>query len=702
MGPHYNEHVRTRQVPLDQLSVRYVKGVGPARAERLKRLGIHTVEDALLAVPRRYEDRSHLAPIHTLRPGQLATVRGQVVSTSFRRAQGGRPIVEAAVSDSTGIISCRWFNQPYLAQQLHVGDELILYGQLEPSHRLQLVHPEIERVDGQRGEETGDASLHMGRIVPVYSLTEGITQRWFRRMIQTLLTQYAGQLDEVLPESLRKRHQLQPLAWSIQYIHFPESWETLQQAQWRLVFEELFLMQVRLALRRARLLARKKPQRYQPEGALTTQFLRRLPFALTHSQQQVLKELVSDLCKPSPMLRLLQGDVGCGKTVVAALLMAIAVQSGYQAALMAPTELLAEQHHGVLSAYFEPLRVKVRLMSQQIGASQRKSLLEEIGKGTVGIVVGTHALIESSVSFKNLALVVIDEQHKFGVVQRSALARKATTPDVLVMTATPIPRTLALSLYGDLTCSTITELPPGRLPIRTLLLDESQRAEAYRIIRDELRQDRQGYVVYPLIDAHNRRELKAATQMARHLQTDVFPNSRVALLHGQMRPATQQSVMRGFADGQIHLLVSTVIVEVGLDIPNATVMLIEHPEQFGLAQLHQMRGRIGRGAQPATCLLITQATDDTVRKRLSAFVETADGFRLAEHDLSLRGPGELLGKHQHGWLRFRVADLLRDQAMLELAREEAINLVASDPALARPEVAALKARLGASRGRVRG
>jgi len=401
------------------------------------------------------------------------------------------------------------------------------------------------------------------------------------------------------------------------------------------------------------------------------------------------------------MHRLLQGDVGCGKTIVMTLLIATAVQSGYQVALMAPTELLAEQHARVVDSFLGPLDVSVALLSQGVPVTARKRCLAGIASGKTAVVVGTHALLQRGVAFQRLALVIIDEQHKFGVVQRAHLARKARVPDVLVVTATPIPRTLALSLYGDLEVSTITELPEGRRPITTRWVGEAQRQDLYALIRHELAQGRQGYVVYPLVEEGRasgatgawRANVKAATQMAKHLQAQAFPEFRVGLLHGQMRPNVKDETLQAFARGETHLLVSTVIVEVGLDVPNATIMVIEHPERFGLAQLHQLRGRIGRGTHPATCVVVSDATDDAVRQRLAAFVRTTDGFELAELDLEQRGPGELLGRRQHGWLRFRIANLSRDRVLLESAREEALALMSRDADLSDPSVSALRARL---------
>ena len=524
----------------------------------------------------------------------------------------------------------------------------------------------------------------MGRLVPIYPLTEGLRQQWLRRIVKTALADEALAAHAALPERLRQTHHLPSFEWAVRQLHFPETWEDLEAARRRLIFEELFLMQMVLASRRARFASRRKPQRYQPSGPLVEALRSRLPFPLTLSQQQVVRELVGDLCQPHPMLRLLQGDVGCGKTVVAAMLMAVVAQSGYQTALMAPTELLAEQHARVLRGYFEPIGIAVRLISQGLTAKPRNTVLQDVASGKARVVVGTHALIQGGVRFANLALVIIDEQHKFGVVQRKALVTKANLPDILVMTATPIPRTLALSLYGDLAVSTIAHLPPGRLPVQTVWCREAQRLQAYEDIRQQLRQGRQGYVVYPLIESGVRQDLKDATHMARALRAQIFPEYRVELLHGNMRAKDKDAIMQAFVEGQIHLLVSTVIVEVGLDVPNATIMLIEHPERFGLAQLHQLRGRIGRSGFASTCLLISDTADELAAQRLQAFVETTDGFQLAERDLQLRGPGELLGRRQHGWMRFRLADLSRDAGLLELARGEATAEVAQRPGLMTP------------------
>ncbi len=684
------------QAPLRDTSIRFLKGVGPHRAQQLAQLGISTVEDACYNAPRRYEDRTRFLAVRELRPGLVATVRATILAKGLRRIRGGRTILEVALGDASGRYTGLWFNQPYLDRQLTVGEELICYGRVEPGSKLQMVHPEIERVDD--GEED---LLHMGRIVPIYGLVSGIGQRWLRRVIATALERVTQDIEDPLPEELRQARGWPALPEALRTLHFPSSWDALALAQQRLAFDELLLLQLTLAQRRAKTQAIIKPHVYQLQGPLTEGLRQRIPFTFTASQQRVVEELFADVGQRHPMYRLLQGDVGCGKTIVTIVLMAVAVQSGYQVALMAPTELLAEQHMRVVSDYLKPLGVSVGLLSQSVPSDERARRRAEIASGKIQVVIGTQALIQRGVSFSRLALVIIDEQHKFGVAQRAHLAKKGQVPDVLVLTATPIPRTLALSLYGDLAISTIAELPPGRRPVKTLWLGEAQRDEVYAMIREELVQGRQGYIVYPLVaERATSQELKAASQMAKHLQAEVFPDVRVGLLHGQMKPQDKEQTMQRFLRQELQLLVSTVIVEVGLDIPNATMMVIEHPERFGLAQLHQLRGRIGRGPHPAVCVLISDAQEDSARQRLQAFVQTPDGFQLAEKDLELRGPGELLGRQQHGWLRFRIADLMRDRSLLEEAREEARGLIERDPELADPAMAVLRARLAQFRHRI--
>jgi ATP-dependent DNA helicase RecG len=676
--------VSQAQIPAQ--SIQYQKGVGPHRARRLAGLGIITVEDACYLAPRRYEDRTQFVPIAWLKPGAEATLRARLVVHGLRRTRSRRGLVEARVQDATGTLQLIWFNAPYMERQLQAGQEYIIYGKVEERHPLQMVHPEIEAVSPE------EEALHAGRIVPIYPLTQGVSQRWLRRLIARLVHESAEALEESLPQALLLKHQWPAVADAVRALHAPSSWDELSRARQRLAFEELLVLQLALAQRRARMQAVHKPQHYRVAGPLTEHLLRVLPFELTAAQQRVLHELQADLLRPHPMQRLLQGDVGCGKTVVMVYLMAIAVQSGYQAAVMAPTELLAEQHARNLIKLLEPTGLAVVVLAQGISAAQRRAGLEALAQGRAAVVVGTHALLQEPVQFKNLALVVIDEQHKFGVGQRTQLAHKAEAADVLVMSATPIPRTLALSLYGDLSISTIDALPPGRQPIRTYWIQERHRQRLYQRLRQELQAGRQGYVVYPLVEDRAGLDLKAATQMAQALQLEL-EGFRVGLLHGQMKPKEKEAAMRGFAVGEIHLLVSTVVIEVGIDVPNASIMIIEHAERFGLAQLHQLRGRIGRGQHAALCVLIGEAQSDAARQRLEAFVATADGFVLAEKDLAIRGPGELMGFAQHGWAPFRIADLVRDQAWLETAQREAEALVHADPHGLSAELEPLRRRL---------
>lgn len=677
----------TSQERLHEIPIRYVKGVGPGKAKLLAQLGIETIEDALYYPPKRYEDRSRLSLIRELKMGQDAAIRVKVMAKTLRRARGGRNMVEAAFADSSGVMHALWFHQPYLAQSLKIGDEYILFGRIEGRVRFQMIHPEMERV------EEGVSVWNMERIVPIYPLTSRLTQRWFRMIMGTVLEQHVQDAEDPLPQALRVAQGWPALSTALYNLHFPENMESLAPAQSRLAFEELFLLQLALAQRRSRAIALTKPQRYTVDGPMVRGLRESLPFKLTGAQERVLTELLSDLSRPGPMYRLLQGDVGCGKTIILAFLTAAAVQSGHQVAIMAPTELLAEQHERVMKHYLEPLGVSVGLLSQGVPTAVRKQRVQLIQDGKLSVIIGTHALIQRAITFERLALVIIDEQHKFGVSQRSALAKKGERPDVLVLTATPIPRTLALSLYGALATSTITEMPPGRATVTTTWMPQSRREEAYAVMKRELAQGHQGYVVYPLVEESATKDLKAASTMAKRLQAAVFPEMMVGLLHGQLKPSTKERIMRHFLEGKIQVLVSTVIVEVGLDVPNATFMLIEHPQRYGLAQLHQLRGRIGRSRFPATCLVVSDAEEEAARQRLLAFTSITDGFVLAEKDLELRGPGQLLGKRQHGWMRFRIASLSRDGKLLEFARNEAVALIKRDPDLIHPGLNVLRARL---------
>jgi len=673
--------------------------VGPQRARLLERLGLVTIRDALDYFPRRYEDRRQLVPFRQLRVGEAQLTGGTVIGVSPPPRARPRAPLQVLLRDATGFLTAVFFNQPYLAQVFRRGQHVVLYG--KPARRgargpLVMPHPEFEVVD-----EDDEASLHMGRIVPVYGLTEGLGQRPLRSLLHRVVEGFAAQVPDGLPEELRRRRALLPVADAYGAIHFPESLEVAEAARRRFVLEDFLLLQVGLAIRRRRL-GQRPGHAIAPPGLLVDRLLTTLPFSLTAAQQRVWAEIRADMARPAPMSRLLQGDVGSGKTVVAVMALLTAVEAGFQAALMAPTEILAEQHVGTVRALVEPLGIPVALLTAGRKAREREAVLEGLRAGTAPLVVGTHALIQEEVAFHRLGLAVVDEQHRFGVLQRASLRAKGRYPDVLVMTATPIPRTLALTLYGDLDVSVLDELPPGRKPVTTVWRTEARRAEIYQFIRRQLAEGRQAYVVCPLVEETEASDLKAATAMAERLGREVFPDYRVGLIHGRMGLEAKDAVMRAFTAGEIHVLVATTVIEVGIDVPNATVMLVEHAERFGLAQLHQLRGRVGRGGARSYCILLAAGQpSEEAQRRLQAMCETQDGFRIAETDLALRGPGEFFGTRQAGLPEFRAANLLTDGRLLEEARQEALALVRRDPDLRLPEHQALRqALLARWRGRL--
>jgi ATP-dependent DNA helicase RecG len=669
--------------------LQYVRGIGPQRAALLARKGLHTVEDALLFVPLRHEDRTRLTPFRALQPGQVHTCSGVIVGVS--PPPPGRPRVPLSVllRDASGYATAVWFGAPYLARVLQRGQRLVLHGKVTRYRGATVIsHPDYEVV-----EADDDDRLHTGRLVPVYSTTEGLSQRTLRRLMWTLVEQFAGRLAEPLPEPVRTRRRLVDLPTAVRQIHFPAAETELAAARRRLAFDDFLLLQLGLAILRARA-SRARGLALDPPGRLVERLLATLPYRLTRAQERVWAEIRRDMAAPFPMHRLLQGDVGSGKTVVAALAVLTAVEAGYQAAVMAPTEILAEQHFMTFRQLLDPLGVPVTLLTSSVRAREREARRAAVAAGEVPCVVGTHALVQEGVTFRRLGLTVIDEQHRFGVEQRARLRAKGEHPDLLVMTATPIPRTLALTLYGDLDVSVLDELPPGRRPVKTVARTEARRPQIYEFVRRQVAEGRQAYVVYPLVEESEAVDLKAATDMAAHLQRDVFPDLTVGLLHGRLGFEDKDAIMRRFKAGEIHVLVSTTVIEVGIDVPNASVMVIEHAERFGLSQLHQLRGRVGRGPWASYCILVHAArlTEDA-RRRLQAMVETTDGFAIAEVDLTLRGPGEFFGTRQSGLPQFRVADLLRDAAVLEEARAEAQALVAGDPELRAPAHRALREAL---------
>ncbi|MGH9405750.1 MAG: ATP-dependent DNA helicase RecG [Terriglobia bacterium] len=671
--------------------IKYLKGVGPARAETLVSRSISTVEDLLYYTPFRYEDRKQVARVRDLLPGQTATVMVKVISCGPVRTRRGISLYEVAGADASGpspggLLRCTWFNAPYLERKrtFHAGDRVFFYGKADRDRfgagNLVMIQPKFEIVP-----ETGETdSLEVGRITPIYEALGNLTSAMLRRLTWNALNLIEGALPECLPRSVLSKNGLMDRGTALRQTHFPDAdSEKLAlfraPAQVRLIFEEFFNAGVAMALRR-------RQQKWLPGIELriadsTREAVKRiLPFHPTTAQKRVLKEIVDDLRSPHPMSRLLQGDVGSGKTIVSLEAAVVAMENGYQAALMAPTEILATQHYLYCKRLLEPLGFRVDLLTGSRTASGKSEVKERLASGETQLAIGTHALIEPDVEFARLALAIVDEQHRFGVMQRYDLIRKGRAPHVLVMTATPIPRTCALAAYGDLDFSVIDEMPPHRTPVKTEIVAERERARAFEFIRRKVQSGEQAYVVYPLIEESEKLELRPAVRMYEHLSKNVYPSFRVGLLHGRLSRDEKEDVMRRFRSGDMQVLVSTTVVEVGVDVPNATVMLIEHAERFGLAQLHQLRGRIGRGPGASHCLLLaSEPRSELADERLKILAETTDGFKIAELDLKLRGPGEFLGTRQWGVPAFRIANLLRDQEILEWARREAIEFVERPP-----------------------
>jgi ATP-dependent DNA helicase RecG len=591
--------------------------------------------------------------------------------------------------DASGYGTATIFGRGWLTRVFQRSQQLVLHGKgARFKDKITLQVQDWELV-----ESGDDEPIHAGALVPVYSTTEGLHQRTLRSLMYHLVERFAGDVGETLPETSRRRRGLVPITEALTGVHFPPGEAQLAAAHRRLAFEDFLLLQLGLAILRSRT-SRSQGIAMSPPGTLVKRLRDALPWSLTGAQERVWDEIRRDMAAPYPMHRLLQGDVGSGKTIVAALAVLTAVEAGYQAAVMAPTEILAEQHVMTFSRLLEPLGVPVTLLTSALKGRERRLRRAAVAAGEVGCIVGTHALVQEAVEFRKLGLVVVDEQHRFGVAQRARLKAKGESPDVLVMTATPIPRTLALTLYGDLDVSVLDELPPGRKPIRTEARGEGKRPQIYKFLQDQVAEGRQIYVVYPLIEESEAIDLKAATDMARRLQIEVFPDLMVGLLHGRLPFEAKDDIMQRFKAGEIHVLVSTTVIEVGIDVPNASVMLIEHAERFGLSQLHQLRGRVGRGPWKSYCILLTSGKlGDDAQRRVEAMVETNDGFKIAEVDLQLRGPGEFFGTRQSGLPEFRVADLLRDAALLEEARRDALTIVAADPELRAPEHRGLRQAL---------
>jgi len=685
-----------------QTPLQFLKGVGPKRAADLQRVGISTIEDLLYRFPLRYEDRGHLQPIAALKAGQHVAIAGRIQSSRLRvTRRPGFKIFEALVGDATGSVVAVWMNQSFLQDILRRDVHVVLFGAVEARPGLQLMNPDYEIIDSSDADpvEPGDAlTVHTGRIVPVYEKAGAMTPKMQRRLVHDVLSHMPPDLPDPFPEEIRRRLELPDRRTALLEAHFPPPDTRADRlndfrtpAQVRLIFEEFFLFQLGITLRKRAAVRDAKPRVIQVDDRVRESARAILPFRLTDGQKQSLKEIVEDMQRPTPMNRLLQGDVGAGKTIVALLAALVAMENGLQVAFMAPTEILAEQHFLSLRKLLEKSRFHVELVTGATSGLRRRDLLARLSAGDIHLVVGTHALVQGSVNFRSLGLAIIDEQHRFGVVQRATLRAKGLMPDVLVMTATPIPRTLALTVYGDLDVSVIRDMPPGRRAILTAVKPESRREDVYEAVRAQLEQGRQAYVVYPLIEESEKVDLRAATEMADHLAQEVFPAFRVALLHGRLKQDAKDRVMRAFTAGEIQVLVSTTVIEVGIDVPNATVMVIEHAERFGLSQLHQLRGRVGRGSHQSQCILLYQyAISKQGKERLKALADTNDGFEIAERDLQLRGPGDFFGTRQSGLPTLRTGDLLRDHPLMETARDEVARFLDRNTA-ASPIVERMKA-----------
>lgn len=678
-------------LPLQPVEV--IKGVGPRLARLLKAKGLVTVEDLLFNLPLGYLDQRGGIPVSKLRPGDyvsfVATVLG-AREVQYRR----RKIYEVTLSDGTGVVTAKWFHYGrWLIQRFQrIKGTLRVSGTLRVfAGQLEIHHPEIEEEEVAT-EENG------GGIVPRYSPIPGVAPRTYRRIMQEVVESFVPQVVETLPDAVRQYFKLLDLRSALRQVHFPTEFPEVSKTQKlspglrRLIFEELFFLEL-LIIRSREDLARETGHPMVLDRDFLGRVGKLLPFSLTKAQKLVMREIAADLGQKRPMNRLIQGDVGCGKTIVALLTALIVISNGFQAAVMAPTEILAHQHFVNLKPFAEPLGVELVLLTSKLKSKEKLTSTKAIASGEASLIIGTHALIQKHVTFKRLGLVIIDEQHRFGVLQRLALRHKGGSPHVLVMTATPIPRTLAMTVYGDLDVSIIDELPPGRTPVETQVIHAKQRKKVYELLRQEFTRGRQAYIIYPLVEESEKSDLKDVTTMTEHLQKEIFPDIPMAMLHGRMAGEEKQKIMTAFARGKIQLLVATTVIEVGIDVPNATVMVIEHPERFGLSQLHQLRGRVGRSSHHSYCLLIHEGVGLETRQRLAIMEQSNDGFRIAEEDLRIRGPGDLIGVQQAGFIDLKLANLVRDADTLAAARQAALTLMKKDPKLTKPAHGAIKDKI---------
>ncbi len=688
----FTESMHMLSTPIDK-----IKGVGPKISESLKRMNINNIEDLLYLIPRDYIDRRRIKKISQINSGEHATIIGKVMSISSRAFAGRSKLFEIMISDGSQNLSAKWFRinakyQNILKSRFKEGTEVILSGTISNfRYQKEVHHPEIDIV---AGEDTFETKL---KILPVYPLTEGIHQKSMHKIMEYTVLNFCKFIPDVMPDNIREKNGLIPLQTAFQHVHFPDTEDDIDnllemQSDYhrRIVFDEFFMLQTVLALRKKGI-AIVPGISFKIHQDKINKFLKTLPFSLTNAQQRSVDDIFTDMKRTYPMNRLIQGDVGSGKTVVSLVACLCAKLNGYQSAIMAPTEILAEQHLKTIKSLTEKLNINVVLLTSSQPKAQKDAALVKIKNGESDIIIGTHALIQEAVEFKKLGFAVIDEQHKFGVMQRAEIKRKGENPDVMVMTATPIPRTLGLTVYGDLDISIINELPPGRKPIKTKVFHENRREDVYRIISQELEKSRQAFIVYPLVEESEKMDLLDATNMASYLQKDIFPDYKVGLVHGRMKGIEKDAIMNKFKEGTINILVSTTVVEVGIDVPNASLIIIEHAERFGLSQLHQLRGRVGRGSAESMCILLAQfKKSDEAKQRLTIMSKTNDGFKIAEEDFNIRGPGEFLGTRQSGLPDFRVAHIGRDIKILVDARKAAFDLIDRDPELKKPEHQLLK------------
>ncbi len=669
--------------------VKYLKGVGPARAKVLENMAVKTVEDLLYYFPRRHLDRTTVTSIRDCRPEMIATVTGKVEVCGKRRARN-RSLFEAVISDGTGLLKLVWFNAAsYWNKTIKIGEFLAVHGKVEMYNGFQIVHPELDKLDKE------DDPLHSGKIVPLYPLTQhmknaGLENRRLRSLIASILNEFPV-FPDILSEAIRTQFDLTDLSKALQHIHYSSDQIKLQAAIKRLKFDEHFFLQLLMALRR-KALQKESTRSLSEVGPYFERITDQMEFELTNAQKRVIKEIRSDLAKSVVMNRLLQGDVGSGKTIVALLSAAIAIGNGSQVAIMAPTEILAHQHYESFQKYAEQAKITCAILVGNTAASQRKGILTALTEGRIQLIVGTHALIQKDVKFKDLSFVVIDEQHRFGVMQRGDLTSKGLHPHVLSMTATPIPRTLAMSYHGDMDVSIIDEMPKDRIPVRTKVVDPSRLISVYKFVIDEVSAGRQCMIVYPLVEESEKSDLAAASEDHEKLAATIFKDLKVGLIHGRMKKDEKDAVMDAFSANEIQILVATTVIEVGIDVPNATVMIIEHADRFGLTQLHQLRGRVGRGTDKGYCVLVKRNHTDTAVRRLGIMEKTTDGFKIADEDLAIRGPGEFFGIRQSGFFKYKIADLVHDGPLIRQARQAAFEIAEKDPHLRHPQHHLLRQR----------